>query len=266
LNRKLFQGISEYERLTRKQLEHLPQFDLLAYLGLPTIHPGGEAATKRLLELCRPVRGDTILDVGCGTGRTACYLARKYGCRVVGVDLNTLMLTRFMERIDRRWLGNTVHPIRGDAVRLPFKEESFDLAIVESVLYLVEKEMALKEIRRVLRTGGRIGAIEFIWLSSPIVELANEISKLRGHIFKTLRHEELREAFLNAGFQEIESKEFGLERVNYWELLKEEGKNSLNLLYRYLKIPSTRRKRLKKLWSLETNSKELGYGIYCWSR
>ena len=266
MSQKLHQRISEYERLTQKQLECLPQFDLLAYIGIPCIHPGGFAATKKLLELCEPDKEDIILDVGCGTGSTSCYAAAKYGCMIVAVDLNALMLTRFIERTHRKQSGDTIHALRSDAVRLPFRESSFDVVIIESVFTHVDEKVALEEIRRVLKTGGRVGALEFVWLSAPSTELANEVSRLSGVTFKILTHEEWRKIFLDAGFQEIESKESKLKRVSYLEVLKVEGINSFNLLHRYYRIPSSRRKSLAKLWNLETTSKELGYGTYCWSK
>ena len=266
MSQKLHQRVSEYGRLTQKQLECLPQFDLLAYIGVPCIHPGGFAATKKLLELCEPDREDIILDVGCGTGSTSSYAAAKYGCRIAAVDLNALMLKRFIERTRRKRSGDAVCALRSDAVRLPFKEGSFDVAVIESVFSYVDEKAALKEVRRVLRTGGRVGAIEFAWLNAPSTELTNEISRLRGQTFKTLTYEEWRKTFLEAGFQEIESKEFKLKRVIYREILKVEGGNSFNLLHRFYKIPASRRKSLAKLWNLETSSKELGYGMYCWSK
>ena len=60
-------------------------FDFAAEVGL-TKHIGGVEATEALVELCHIAEGSYVLDVGCGAGVTPCFMARKYGCRVVGVE------------------------------------------------------------------------------------------------------------------------------------------------------------------------------------
>jgi ubiquinone/menaquinone biosynthesis C-methylase UbiE len=56
------------------------------HVGLTVIHPGGLSATSELAEASGLREGGHILDLGCGKGTTAIYLARKYGCDVTGVD------------------------------------------------------------------------------------------------------------------------------------------------------------------------------------
>jgi cyclopropane fatty-acyl-phospholipid synthase-like methyltransferase len=59
-------------------------FDFAAEVGL-TKHIGGVEATEALIELCHIDRGKYVLDVGSGVGVTPCYIAKRIGCRVVGV-------------------------------------------------------------------------------------------------------------------------------------------------------------------------------------
>ncbi len=251
--------------LSSYQPGYLPQLDLLAYLGLPFIHPGGFSATKKLFEVCRVHSGDILLDVGCGSGSAPCHAVKSWGCEAVGIDINPRMLARLKERRKRKRLD--VHTVRGDATRLPFPEESFDIAVVESVLYLLEIQQGLSEIRRVLKSHGRVGAVEFAWLNHPCKELADEISRLRGVDFSTLTHEGWREMFMKAGFEEVESGIFGLERPSRFELLREEGIGRyLSIIWKLFTLPSDRRKRVRRAWRLETTSEELGYGIYCWKK
>lgn len=61
-------------------------FEMLASMDL-TKHGGSLDATWTLVDLCHIEPDSTILDVGCGVGFTPVYLARRYGCRVMGVDL-----------------------------------------------------------------------------------------------------------------------------------------------------------------------------------
>ena len=76
-------------------------WEMLADLDL-TKHLGGLKATEELIELCHIDKGKYVLDVGCGVGMTPCYLAGKYGCRVVGIDNYNRMIERANERA-KRW-------------------------------------------------------------------------------------------------------------------------------------------------------------------
>ena len=78
----------------------LSYFGLQAYWGV-TKHMGGLKATRELIELCHIDEGKYVLDVGCGIGITPCYLAKRYGCRVVGVDISQKMVDRSKERAKR---------------------------------------------------------------------------------------------------------------------------------------------------------------------
>ena len=70
---------------------------------------------------------DRILDVATGTGLVAAELARRYGCRVIGIDQSEEMLSRARRRLAREpHLGNRVEMVAGEAERLPFDDGEFD--------------------------------------------------------------------------------------------------------------------------------------------
>lgn len=75
-------------------------FDFQAEVGL-TKQIGGLQATEELIELCHIDQGKYVLDVGCGVGVTPRYLAKRHGCRVVGVDISKRMIKRSKERAKR---------------------------------------------------------------------------------------------------------------------------------------------------------------------
>jgi SAM-dependent methyltransferase len=72
-------------------------FDFAAEVGL-TKHLGGVGATEELIELCHIGEGKYVLDVGCGAGVTPCFIAKRYGCRVVGVDISEGLIERSNSR------------------------------------------------------------------------------------------------------------------------------------------------------------------------
>jgi demethylmenaquinone methyltransferase/2-methoxy-6-polyprenyl-1,4-benzoquinol methylase len=106
--------------------------------------------------------GDRVLDAACGTGDLALADARAGG-RVTGVDFAEAML----ERARRK--GPQLQWVRGDALALPFADASFDAATVGfGVRNLDDLEAGLRELRRVLRPGGRVGILEITRPRGPL--------------------------------------------------------------------------------------------------
>jgi demethylmenaquinone methyltransferase / 2-methoxy-6-polyprenyl-1,4-benzoquinol methylase len=98
--------------------------------------------------------GDRVLDACCGTGDLA-IAAREAGGTVTGVDFSERMLERARRKCaEIEW-------VQGDALALPFADGAFDAATVGfGVRNLDDLERGLAELRRVLRTGGRLGILE----------------------------------------------------------------------------------------------------------
>jgi demethylmenaquinone methyltransferase / 2-methoxy-6-polyprenyl-1,4-benzoquinol methylase len=98
--------------------------------------------------------GDRVLDACCGTGDLALADLRAGG-RVTGLDFSARMLERARQKSD------AVEWVEGDALALPFADGSFDAATVGfGVRNLDELEKGLRELRRVVRGGGRLGILE----------------------------------------------------------------------------------------------------------
>jgi demethylmenaquinone methyltransferase/2-methoxy-6-polyprenyl-1,4-benzoquinol methylase len=98
--------------------------------------------------------GDRVLDACCGTGELALADAAAGGV-VTGVDFSEPML----ERARRK--SSAIEWVRGDALALPFEAGSFDAATVGfGVRNVADLAVALRELRRVLRRGGRVAVLE----------------------------------------------------------------------------------------------------------
>lgn len=142
-------------------------FDFAAEVGL-TKHLGGVEATEELITLCHIDADSYVLDVGCGAGATPVFLARKMGCRVVGVDISAGMVARSRERAQREGVTNQVEFRVADAQDLPFEDDVFDAVITESVAaFPADKQRVLNEVARVTRPGGCVGLNESTWLKIP---------------------------------------------------------------------------------------------------
>lgn len=150
-------------------------FELQAYVGT-TKHMGGLETTKELIELCHINRESYVLDVGCGVGATACYLAKRFGCRVVGVDIRESMIARSNERAQKEGAADLVEFKVADAQHLPFEDALFDAVLCESVATFIEdKQRVVNECARVTQPGGYVGLNEELWLQAPPAQVVERV-------------------------------------------------------------------------------------------
>lgn len=106
--------------------------------------------------------GDAVLDAACGTGDLALADARAGG-RVTGLDFSERMLDLARRK------STEVEWVRGDMLALPFDPESFDAVTVGfGVRNVADLEAGLRELRRVLRPGGRLGVLEITRPRGPL--------------------------------------------------------------------------------------------------
>jgi ubiquinone/menaquinone biosynthesis C-methylase UbiE len=129
---------------------------------LPGLHLGGQEATQALLDMCQLEATSRVLDIGCGSGNTACLIAKQYGARVQGIDLSEVMIAKAKERASQQGVMEKAEFRVSDVFQMPFEDDSFDVVIVESVLTALpgDKKRALTEMVRVVRPRGRIGVNE----------------------------------------------------------------------------------------------------------
>jgi demethylmenaquinone methyltransferase / 2-methoxy-6-polyprenyl-1,4-benzoquinol methylase len=110
---------------------------------------------RRLTARAAVRAGDRVLDACCGTGDLALADLRAGAAEVVGLDFSEAML----ERARRK--SAAVRWIEGDLLALPFADGEFDAATVGfGVRNVDDLEAALRELRRVLRPGGRLAVLE----------------------------------------------------------------------------------------------------------
>jgi SAM-dependent methyltransferase len=93
--------------------------------------------------------GKRVLDIGCGTGAALAVLEQEFGCAVSGIDPSTGMLEESRHKLP------DVDLRQGVAEELPFADETFDAAMMMTVVQHVERGRAFPEARRVLVGGGR---------------------------------------------------------------------------------------------------------------
>lgn len=83
--------------------------------GAEVLHPGGIEKTDELINKCNIDENKKILDIGSDKGFTACYLAEKYKCQVIGIDLSDDMIDYANKLVEKRNLLKKVSFHKGDA-------------------------------------------------------------------------------------------------------------------------------------------------------
>lgn len=115
----------------------------------------GDVEFRLLTELLAPEKGETLLDIGCGTGYFARRFARECGLSVVGLDPNSawLRFARFRAAAGEAYIA-------GNGVALPFPDRSFDRTVaVASLCFVKDQRQFLNEMVRVTRKRFAIGLL-----------------------------------------------------------------------------------------------------------
>lgn len=137
--------------------------DLEALAGVDHFHTRGLDATREFFQRADFAAGDHILDIGSGLGGPARYLAHSRGCRVTGLDLTPAYCEVAEELTARVGLSEHVRFRQGNALEMPFGDAAFDGAYTQHVnMNIADKPRLIREIRRVLKPGGRLAMFEIL--------------------------------------------------------------------------------------------------------
>ncbi len=134
----------------------LPFYDLVARLL------GADGARRVLLEHAEIRPGERVLDIGCGTGTLAVEMARNPGVEVVGLDPDPGALAIARRKAERASVAVAFD--QGFADALPYPDASFDHVTSSLMFHHLPRdarEPALREVRRVLKPGGRFHMLDF---------------------------------------------------------------------------------------------------------
>lgn len=167
------------------------------------VHSRGRETTVEVAGLTPIGADDRVLDVGCGLGGPARYLASTRGCAVTGIDLSPAFVEAGNRLSALLGLSQRVSLQAGNALAMPFADASFDLAwTVQMQMSIADKARLYGEIRRVLVPGGRLVFQDIV--RGPVAGLLTPTPWAGdpAHSF-LLPPEELRATIVAAGFDEL---------------------------------------------------------------
>ncbi|KAE8380938.1 S-adenosyl-L-methionine-dependent methyltransferase [Aspergillus bertholletiae] len=150
-----------YDQYTSLLTDVMAGFIHVGYWDDPEREDTVEVATERLTreigERLSSVRGQRILDVGCGTGKSAVQIATAHDVHITGITVSNHQIELAQSQYESNTKAGQVNFLFANAMDLPFADASFDGAYaIESLVHMDDRRTALTNIARVLHPGSRL--------------------------------------------------------------------------------------------------------------
>lgn len=159
-----------------------------------SLDPGGPDALFDLVASLGLAPGASVLDAGCGRGRQALELARRFGFDVLGVDPVDRHGPIVEELAERPLSAGSLRFVEGRFERLPVEASSVDLIFCRDALMFADLEVVAAEFHRVLKVGGR--GVVYLVLTGPLMSDAEA-----EHFARLMRGRTLRPAEIDAALE-----------------------------------------------------------------
>lgn len=187
-----------------------------------------------------------MLDVGSGAGGPAVYIASKTGCKVAGIDVSDVGVETSEKLAKKSGLGDRTAFYLGDAMAMPFEDETFDLAVSLNVMNVFEDKVGLfREVLRVLKPGGIWAFLSGTFDMPDDPEIKRKMA--RGYLIPQYYDSlpSYRDKLRKAGFQIDEITEYVSDfrvqnklwgdayKKHYDEIVKEQGKENTDCHIEY---------------------------------
>nr|XP_027208522.1 phosphoethanolamine N-methyltransferase 1-like [Penaeus vannamei] len=174
--------------------------------GHTWVSTGGEATSKDLLIKMGLRPGMRVLDVGCGTGGSAFYMARHYGVHVHGVDLSTNMIDIAKDRLNReeKYLQSMIKFEVGDITKVQYDNASYDIIYSrDTILHIPNKEDLYRTLQAWLKPGGKLFVTDYCRGDQEHSQEFLDYVKRRGYDLRTVKA--YGKVLEEAGFKDVQA-------------------------------------------------------------
>ncbi len=232
-------------------------------LGMKVLHPGGLQATRLMAQKCHISSNMTILDAGCGSGSSSILLAKRYGCRVVGIDVDPTSLMKAHEKARRKNILDLVAFRPADLNSLSLQDVMFDGVIFQASLIFCNKNRVLQTVTQRIRPGGFMGAVELSWKKSPPAEVLAKVKRvLCAAAINAELHDDWIALFEKSGL-EVENSELHDLDFGFHFMRENEGLfSTIRIMSKCVFSQETREKTQAITNLFRETGTYLGFGIY----
>lgn len=207
--------------MARREMGH----KLLARLGKTKLRPGGVEGTEWLIGQADLKPGTQVLEVACNRGYTLIDLAQRFGVEAEGIDADPEVIAQAERNVADAGLSGSIHVQQGDALHLPFADESFDVVLNEAMLTMLadkSKAQAVAEYFRVLKPGGMLLTHDVVLTKEKpaVVRMLQKVINVPAHPLTAAAWEDL---FSQAGFSGVRTHTGDFTLLTDEGLVRDEG-------------------------------------------
>lgn len=206
--------------------EKLAGHKFLARMGKKRLRPGGRAATEWLMQQGALTPSTRVLEVACNMGTTAIEIAQRYGCSIVGVDMDKAALLQARQNILTAGVEGRVTVMEANALALPFPDNHFDVVINEAMLTMYAdkaKRPLIQEYLRVLKPGGRLLTHDIMLLPQASGDVTAQMRAAINVNVQPLTLAGWRNLFLDSGFSQVENAQGAMTLMTPSGMIYDEG-------------------------------------------
>ncbi|PSO50354.1 MAG: SAM-dependent methyltransferase [Cyanobacteria bacterium SW_9_44_58] len=250
-------------------LKTAPGHEVLAKAGKTVLRPVGLEATRQLLDWAEFQPGETVLELAASFGKSAIWLAKRYGVHVVGIERNRNSVRVAQENIRQAGLEGQVEVREGNIFNLTDITETFDYVFAEAILTMQSasgKAKILEGIQQVLKPQGKFLSHEML-AAGDKAELNRALSQVIRVNAQPLSVEEWQQACEQTGLTVQQSKTGEMGLLNPKRVIEDEGLfSSLKIAWNVLTQPAIRERVLEMKNTFGQYRNQLGYIAFCASK
>jgi SAM-dependent methyltransferase len=248
-------------------IEKCDIFDFMAkYVGMSVLHPGGFTSTNRLLSFLNLSKDKRVLDIACGKGTTSILIAKKFGCKITGIDISPSLIEDAKKLAKKNSVENLIDFQVADATKLQFNDNEFDASIAQAMLVLIDDKVSvIREALRVIKPSGVAGWIELTWQEEPTEQFMKQVSEvICAYCMLNVKMLDVwKNLFIQSGASNLKTEIHPMYFSGFLGMIRDEGlSNSIRIIKKFL-TESKVRNRMNTMDKFFKNNQDIfGYGIY----